>query len=175
MPTSRELRRRLEELPRRNRSLDLWRAAGTAYDLLATRGARLHGGRWNPPGLAVLYASLEPETVRAERVRAAELRGMPESALYPLRLGRVALRGPVVDLSRQGAAEKLGFDAPFSILTPLAQSRAVGAAAAKLPVAALLVPSVTGAGTNAVIYPERAAEGPEITETKLLRSARGWP
>jgi RES domain-containing protein len=175
VPTSSELRQSLEALPRRTRSLDLWRAAGTAYDLLGTRGARLHGGRWNPPSLAVLYASLEPGSVRAERVRAAELRGLPESALYPLRLGRVSLRGPVIDLSRPGAAEKLGIDAPFSILTPLKESRAVGAAAAKLAVAALLVPLVTGTGTNAVVYPEHATAGPEVVETKLLRSPRGWP
>lgn len=35
----------------------IWRIARAVYDPLSGEGARLHGGRWNPAGLPVVYAS----------------------------------------------------------------------------------------------------------------------
>ena len=175
MPTSRELRARIGELPRRARSFQVWRAVRPAYELLGTHGARLHGGRWNPPGLPVLYASLEPATVRAEWVRATERQGLPESAAYPLRLGLIAVRARTIDLRRAGALDSLGVDEPPSVLTPLGETRAVGAAAARNGVGALLVPSVTGVGANLVIVPDNLDAPPEVLEATLLRGPRAWP
>ena len=177
MPTSSELRERLSELPRSRRKLRAWRAVRPAYDLLSTRGARLHGGRWNPPGLAVLYAGLEPSVARAERIRTMERQGLPESAAYPLRLGLIGLEAEVIDLSASGALSALELDEPISILTPVADTRAVGAAAARLGVGALLVPSVTGAGGNLVAFlafPEQAASALRVLEAFELRSAASW-
>jgi RES domain-containing protein len=146
-----------------------------AYELLGTHGARLHGGRWNPPGLPVLYASLEPTTVRAEWARAMERQGLPESAAYPLRLGLIAVRGPAVDLRRRGALGSLGIDEPPTVLTGLERTRAAGAAAADEGIAAILVPSVTGAGANLVAVPANLAAPPEVLEATLLRGPRAWP
>jgi RES domain-containing protein len=143
--------------------------------LLSTRGARLHGGRWNAPGLAVLYASLEPSVVRAERIRMMERQGLPESAAYPLRLGLIGLEAEVVDLCAAGALAALEVDEPISILTPVAGTRAVGAAAARLPLETLLVPSVTGAGRNLVIFTERLTSEPQVLETVDLTNAASWP
>jgi RES domain-containing protein len=169
------VRRRLAELPRRNRTFQAWRAVRPAYELLGTHGARLHGGRWNPRGLAVLYASLEPTTVRAEWVRAMERQGLPESAAYPLRLGLLALRGPAVDLRRRGALTALGIDEPPTVLTGLEATRAAGEAAAAEGIGALLVPSVTGAGANLVAIPQNLTRPPEVLEATLLRGPKAWP
>lgn len=38
----------------------------TQPDLLTAEGSRRHGGRWNPIGIAAVYASLAPETAMAE-------------------------------------------------------------------------------------------------------------
>lgn len=175
MPTSRELRGRIADLPRRTRTLQVWRAVRPAYELLGTHGARLHGGRWNPPGLPVLYASLEPATVRAEWVRMMERQGLPESAVYPLRLGLIAARAPTIDLRRPGALASLEIDEPPSVLTPLQTTQAVGAAAAREGAGALLVPSVTGVGANLVIVPENLEAPAEVLEATLLRGPRAWP
>jgi RES domain-containing protein len=145
------------------------------YDLLGTRGARLHGGRWNPPGVAVLYASTEPVTVRAEWLRNTERRGLPESAAYPLRLGLLSLRARTIDLRARGALSSLEVEEPPTILTPLATTRAVGAAAEKEGVEALLVQSVTGVGSNLVILVGNLESEIEVLETSTLRGPGSWP
>jgi len=38
----------------------------TKADLLTGEGSKLHGGRWNPVGIAAVYASLTPETAMSE-------------------------------------------------------------------------------------------------------------
>lgn len=175
MPTSSELRERLTELPRRRRSLKAWRAVRPGYELLGTRGARLHGGRWNPPGLAVLYTSLKPSVVRAEWTRMMERQGLPESAAYPLRLGQIAVRADVADLSAPGALAGLDVDEPLSILTPIAATRAIGDAASGLPLGALIVPSVTGAGRNLVILAEQLRTPPRLLQDLELDAGAAWP
>jgi RES domain-containing protein len=175
VPSSRELRRRLGELPGRKRSFQAWRAVRPAYELLGTQGARLHGGRWNPPGVPVLYCALATATVRAEWARMMERQGLPESGAYPLRLGQIAVKARTVDLRKPGALEPLGIEEPLSVLTAIEPSRAIGAAAAKEGVGALLVPSVTGVGANLVVFTDNLDSPAEVLEATTLRGPRAWP
>ncbi len=55
----------------------------TEMDLLTGEGSRKFGGRWNPPGLAAIYASLTPETAMAETLAQARYYGWPEHAVMP--------------------------------------------------------------------------------------------
>lgn len=55
MPTSRSILRTFRVVPPR------W-----AHAPLSGEGARLHGGRYNPPGQAAFYSSLDPHTAYAE-------------------------------------------------------------------------------------------------------------
>ncbi len=146
-----------------------------AYELLGTQGARLHGGRWNPPGLPVLYCALATATVRAEWARMMERQGLPESGAYPLRLGQIAVRARTVDLRRAGSLEPLGIEEPMSVLTPIEPSRAIGAAAAREGLGALLVPSVTGLGANLVVFAGNLDSPAEVLEATTLRGPRAWP
>jgi RES domain-containing protein len=71
-PTLKQLKDRLERLlPSATRFSGVaYRSSTPEYatedDLLTGEGSKLHGGRWNPIGIAVVYASLTPETAMAE-------------------------------------------------------------------------------------------------------------
>ncbi|WP_018618333.1 RES family NAD+ phosphorylase [Spirosoma luteum] len=59
---------------------------------LSTEGARRLGGRWNPPGIGVLYASASPELALLEQM--VHLRSLPYSDLPRLVLLTLALPEP---------------------------------------------------------------------------------
>jgi RES domain-containing protein len=121
-----------------------------------------------------LYTSLDAATVRAEVIRTTERQGLPEEASYPLRLGRLELTAEVVDLREPGALTSLGVEQAL-FLAPLAATRAIGSAASRLRVGALIVPSITSAGDNAVIFPPSVGSGPQVIETVDLRRSADWP
>jgi RES domain-containing protein len=52
-------------------------------DLLTGEGSRLHGGRWNPPGIAAVYASFTPETAMEETLAHFRYYGIPLHAAMP--------------------------------------------------------------------------------------------
>jgi RES domain-containing protein len=175
VPTSEDLPERLAALERRAARLHVFRAVGAAYDPLSTRGARLHGGRWNPPGLATLYTSFRPLTVRAELVRLAERQGEREETLYPLALAELAVEADLLDLEQPGILSGLGIEEPLSVLTPLAGSRAIGRAAAALGIGALRVPSVATRATNAVLLTKNLSRQPSVEALTPISGPEDWP
>lgn len=52
-------------------------------DILSGIGSRLHGGRWNPTGIATVYASFTPATAMAESLAHFEYYGFPAHAAMP--------------------------------------------------------------------------------------------
>lgn len=52
-------------------------------DILSGEGSRLNGGRWNPIGLAAVYASLSPETAMAETLAYYRYYGLPLPQAMP--------------------------------------------------------------------------------------------
>jgi RES domain-containing protein len=175
VPTSEDPVELLAALERREASLRLFRAARTGYDPLSSRGARLHGGRWNRPGTAALYTSFEPLTVRAELLRLAERQGEPEEALYPVTLAELAVDAELVDLEPPGLLSSLGIGEPLSALTPLGASRAIGKGAAALGIGALRVPSVATRAANVVLFPENLQTQPSIEALSILSTPDDWP
>jgi RES domain-containing protein len=144
-------------------------------DPLLTRGTRIHGARWNPPGLDALYAAFDTANIRAELVRGAERRRQPEQARYPIALVQIEVTARVVDLTSAERLEELGVAIPFSILTPVKETQRVGAAAAKLGLGGLIVPSVVARGDNVVLFPDNL-EGPiEILARRRISSPGRWP
>jgi RES domain-containing protein len=68
--------------------------AGSAYrsstpkyanelDLLTGEGSKRNGGRWNPVGIAAVYASLTPETAMAETLAHNRYYGIPAEDAMP--------------------------------------------------------------------------------------------
>ena len=55
----------------------------TETDLLTGEGSKRYGGRWNPPGIAVIYASLSPETAMAESLAHHRYYGLPVEDAMP--------------------------------------------------------------------------------------------
>jgi RES domain-containing protein len=55
----------------------------TETDLLTGAGSRQFGGRWNPVGIAVIYASLTPETAMAETLAHNRYYGVPVEDAMP--------------------------------------------------------------------------------------------
>ena len=66
---------------------EAWRHLDPSRDPLSGAGARLLGGRWNPPeSFAVLYLGLALETVNAEFLRMASRQGRRVADFLPRRL-----------------------------------------------------------------------------------------
>lgn len=55
----------------------------TEADLLTGEGSRRNGGRWNPIGIAVVYASLTPEIAMAETLAHHRYYGIPIEDAMP--------------------------------------------------------------------------------------------
>jgi RES domain-containing protein len=135
-------------------------------DPLSARGARLYGGRWNPPGLAVLYASIEESVARAEFDRGAAQLGVAPGERYPARLARLAVGCEVVDAASPQALEALGIENLTA--SPRSLTQPIGGAAAELGIEALLVPSLAAPGTNTVLVLGNLSERIELVEDRLV-------
>lgn len=144
-----------------NGELDGWsgltfRHVSPSFDPLSTRGAELHGGRWNAPGTPALYLATSVETARAEFDRLVELRAQSASDLLPRVLVTVRLElTKVVDLRVKSILRELGVsDKQFENLLPEACLTA-GSLARASGASALVAPSVTGTGTILVAFPDK--------------------
>jgi RES domain-containing protein len=120
-------------------------------------GARVHGGRWNPPdSFATLYLALERETAIAEfhRLAARQLR-MPEDFL-PRRLYRyeVALTA-VLDLRQPDARDVVELSDAELQDDDATACRAIGDAAQYSGLEGILAPSATRVGTVLAVFFDR--------------------
>jgi RES domain-containing protein len=132
-----------------------YRHISPSFDPLSTRGAELHGGRWNKPGTPALYLALSIETARAEFDRLVELRAQAASDLHPRNLVTVQLDlAEVVDLQDDSVIPELGADdgSYVNLSTTLCQE--AGEMVAGSGASGLLAPSVTNTGTILVAFPQ---------------------
>jgi len=108
------------------------------------------GARWNPPGLAAIYASEERETALAEGqhlIDSQPLRPRARRYLYKLRVSASkALRIRTSDLASLGLSEENLRSPDFE------PCQRVAAHAAFLGYDALIVPSARADGTNVVMF-----------------------
>ena len=92
----------------------VFRSAGIRYstesDFLSGNGAAKVGGRWNPPGLRAVYASLDPVTATKESYQNFSAYGFKKQVIKP----RVFIGADVdlhllLDLSNRKVLGRLGF------------------------------------------------------------------
>ena len=143
------------KLPERLRALPLGPWQGTAFRHMfgsyPPERENTSGARWNPAGVAAIYASLSREGALAEaehQIAIQPVRPRARRSLYEL---DVALRS-VLDLSDRALLAELGVDEDALRADDMLACRQLGAAAASLNCEGILVPSARAEATNLVIF-----------------------
>ena len=168
----RSLIERIGTLPARPLRSVVFRSTSPGYSALGGEGARVKGGRWNPPtSFPVLYVSSDPSAAAGEIARTARRYGVALNSLLPRQLTTIRVElGRVLDLTDPTNVALAG-------LTPAALSgddlricQAVGDAAHYLGFEALLAPSVAAPATTIAIFLNalRATSSIEIVGTEIL-------
>ena len=130
----------------------VWRHMFNDYD---PARANTRGARWNPAGVAAIYASLERQTALAEAdyaISSQPIRPRASRSVYQI---RVRLER-VVDLTDRAMLVPLGVGASELEDVEQGPCRAIGGAAHWLDRDGLLVPSARSDGTNLVLFPDRS-------------------
>ena len=86
-PSFEQVVARLSAIQALRLSTTVYRSATPEYakegDLLTGEGSRLHGSRWNPSGVAAIYASLSPETAMEESLAHYRFYSIPIRTAMP--------------------------------------------------------------------------------------------
>jgi RES domain-containing protein len=140
----------LDELERR--IVRPWR--GTAWRVTVGAKEPLHtntrGARWNPPGVEVLYTSLERNSAIAEVEHLLSRQPVLVRAPRFISQLRVQLSG-VADLSRAESIEPFGWSIEDLTGEDWTLPQRIGSAVEFLEVSGLLVPSARADTTNLVV------------------------
>jgi RES domain-containing protein len=124
----------------------LWRIGSALFPVCSAEGARLKGGRWNPPGTPAIYAATSYASAALEILVHANIGRMPSGFRYV-----------VIDIPDDAPVDTLGSDAVpnWDAIPPHASRIAGDAWLRQRGALVLLVPSVVtnGLDQNAVINP----------------------
>jgi RES domain-containing protein len=134
-------------------------------DLLTGEGSGRNGGRWNPLGIAVVYASLTPETAMAETLAHHRYYAIPiEDAMPRTFVALAASLQAVLDFRLGSVRQRIQVSLD-RILTvdwrkevragrePVTQT--IGRAAAEIGLEGMIVPSAADPkGHNLLVFPE---------------------
>ena len=149
-----------------------FRSAGVKYanekDFTSGGGASYYGGRWNPPGVAAIYASLDPATAVKESYQEFIKYGFKPGNIQPRVFAGLKLNvNRVLDLTDAKIRKKLGFSRDRltgedwqAIQRGGEESwtQTIGRGALLAGFEGLLVPSARDPkGTNVVIFPRNLA------------------
>lgn len=137
----------------------------TEDDLLNGEGSKLHGARWNPKGIAVVYAADSPETAMAESLAQSRYFGIPVYSAMPRVFVAIEMKlKRVVDLRESHVRQRLHVsnDTMTTIdwrkevnAGHLPITQAIGQAAFEAGVEGLIVPSAAKPeGFNVLVFPE---------------------
>jgi RES domain-containing protein len=155
----------------------------TESDLLTGIGSKLHGGRWNPIGIAVVYSSLTPESAMAETLAHNRYYGIPvEDAMPRTFVAIEATLQAILDF-RDGSIRRRLQASEERILTvdwrievhagrePITQR--IGRAACESGLEGLIVPSAADpVGHNLIIFPNNLRAGSRIAVLRREHLAR---
>jgi len=142
-------------------------------DLLTGEGSKRIGGRWNPIGVAAVYASLTPETAMAETLAHNRYYGIPIADAMPRTFVAVTTDLRAVLDFRLGTVRqriRVSLDRVLTVdwrkdvragREPITQ--AIGRAASEIGLEGLIVPSaVDPNGHNLLVFPENLLSGSEV-------------
>jgi RES domain-containing protein len=124
---------------------------------LSGMGARIHGGRWNPPeSFSTLYLALDRETTVREFYRLAERQGRDPEDFLPRRLYRydIAL-GALLDFRDSATRAALQLSESELRSSDAAKCQQIGESAHRLGLEGILAPSATGEGIVLAVFFDR--------------------
>jgi RES domain-containing protein len=178
-PTPKQLKARLRRLLPSTVAFagTIFRSSTPKYanerDLLTGEGSKNNGGRWNPAGIATVYASLTPETAMAEALAHHRYYGIPAEDAMPRTFVALAVKLQVVLDFRQGFVRhriRVSLDRILTVdwrravragREPITQ--AIGQAAWEVGLEGIIVPSAADPqGHNVVMFPENLRPTSEI-------------
>ncbi|MHB8513142.1 MAG: RES family NAD+ phosphorylase [Actinomycetota bacterium] len=133
---------------------DAFRHLGPGYPPLSGEGARVLGGRWNPPdSFPVLYMGLDIATITAEFYRSATRNGMPPEAMLPRKVLRYEIQlSAVLDLRLERARDAIGLTNADTAGDDLGPCQSIGEAAHYLGLEGILAPSAAGLGSVLAVF-----------------------
>ena len=131
---------------------------------ISGEGARVPGGRWNPPdSFPALYLALDVDTVAAEFYRLAARQALPPEGLLPRELYRFEMTlAAVLDLRDAEVREQVGLDERELGGDDLRPCQGIGAAAHHLGREGVLAPSAAGSGAVLVVFRDRLGAGSDV-------------
>lgn len=165
-----DLVERLDQLPRGVLEVVTYRHASEGRQPLSGEGARIQGGRWNPPeSFPTLYLGMTEEVVAAEFRRLAMRSGRSTADFLPRQLFQIEVKLQLVlDLSDAGNVDVLDVNPADLVSDDLTVCQALGDAAHYLGIEAVLARSAAGAGLTLAVFTARL--GPtSVLNASLLR------
>ena len=137
---------------------------------ISGEGARIHGGRFNPPhSFAVVYLCTTRSCAVAEFRRAGQRRTIGITGLLPRALYRygVSLES-VLDLSERRSRDHLEVTLQQVLGTDLDLPRRIGEAAYGSGFQAIAAPSATGVDHVVAVFPDRVGVGDLVPRLKEI-------
>ncbi len=161
----RELLALIDALDPAELAVEAFRHLASDRNPLSGVGARIHGGRWNPPdSFSTLYLALERETTAREFYRLAARQGRTPTDFLPRRLYSYEVRlGAVLDLRPDETRASLGLTDIELAATDATRCQQIGEAAHYLGLEGVVAPSATGAGIVLAVYFDRLAAESRVT------------
>lgn len=159
---------RVDVLPRVPLVAVTYRHVSVGRQPLSGEGARIQGGRWNPPeSYPTLYLACSEEVMVAEFRRLALRSGRSPTDFLPRVLYRIEVTlGSVVDLAGAEATATVGLTPALMRPDDLSSCQAVGDAAHYLGLEGVYAPSAAaGDGTVLAIFTDRLQPSSRMTAT----------
>lgn len=154
----------VDRLPATNFAARAFRHQAARYDPLSGRGARINGGRWNPPNsFSVLYLALDEVTVALEFRRHAARQGRSVTHFLPRTLYAYDLTlQNILDLQDEEARRVMGVTTNQITSDDLRPCQHVGEAAQHVGREGILAPSATGVGMVLAVFLDSISAGSSI-------------
>ncbi|MDQ3783124.1 MAG: RES family NAD+ phosphorylase [Actinomycetota bacterium] len=130
-------------------------------DPLSGEGARIHGGRFNPPdSFPVLYLCTTRPCAAAELMRLGERQGIGVAGLLPRDLYRYDISlDQVLDLGSPDTLSHMGLTLEQVVGSDVETPQQIGEAAHSLGIQAIRAPSATGVDQVLAVFPELLRSG----------------
>lgn len=161
--------RAVDRLPHASWAGEAFRHVSAGRSPLSGEGARIIGGRWNPPGsFAVLYMGTAPQTVVAEFYRLAERQDIAPAAFLPRTLHRYELAlTDLADLRDDAALREVGLTGADVRSDDLTACQRVGEAVFASGREGVIAASATGHGYAIALFIGRLHPESSISEQQL--------